>query len=168
MAVEKTLSIIKPDAVGKNVVGQIILLQNYLDKEQNRKVIAMAQNANGLVGIEPLGKRVAKAAVDTAPQLRPGTRHEPLPIDSIVTQCARQDGPPESRMASTRSPKSGMSFALASRRGAALNCRLAVNGIQKALRSFGVTLRRSDKLFPRSLFSLRSMSLDGSALCPEI
>ena len=29
-------------------------------------------------------------------------------------------------------------------RGAFLNCRFAVNGIQNALRSFGVTLRRFD------------------------
>ena len=29
-------------------------------------------------------------------------------------------------------------------RGACLNCRFAVNGIQNALRSFGVTLRRFD------------------------
>src|SRR5690606_19226552 len=37
-----------------------------------------------------------------------------------------------------------MSLAAASMRGACLNCRFAVNGIQNALRSFGVTLSRFD------------------------
>src|SRR5689334_14005573 len=37
-----------------------------------------------------------------------------------------------------------MSLADTNMRGACLNCRFAVNGIQKALRSFGTTLRRFD------------------------
>src|SRR5690606_40996375 len=37
-----------------------------------------------------------------------------------------------------------MSFAPTSMRGACLNCRFAVKGIQNALRSFGVTLSRLD------------------------
>ena len=48
-------------------------------------------------------------------------------------------------------------------RGAFLNCRFAVNGIQKALRSFGVTLRRLDmtKLSLQFLVSFRpTLGLD--------
>ena len=41
-----------------------------------------------------------------------------------------------------------MSLAPTNMRGAFLNCRFAVNGIQNALRSFGVTLRRLDTKIP--------------------
>jgi hypothetical protein len=57
-----------------------------------------------------------------------------------------------------------MSLALTNMRGAFLNCRFAVNGIQKALRSFGVTFRRLDTGFlpfrPKLGFTLSFLALD--------
>jgi hypothetical protein len=51
-----------------------------------------------------------------------------------------------------------MSFATTSMRGAALNCRLALNGIQNARRSFGAAAVRLDiagvsLVAPRALFA---------------
>jgi hypothetical protein len=60
-----------------------------------------------------------------------------------------------------------MSLALTSMRGACLNCRFAVKGIQNALRSFGVTFSRFDMTKPsfRILFRCGQRLVFGALSC---
>ena len=75
MAVERTLSIIKPDAVAKNVIGQIYVCTQPQTANQSPRSVVICQPADGEIHFSPVHLTwFALAAPGEQPTVRCSTR----------------------------------------------------------------------------------------------